>query len=164
MLALAVSAAALGAVGVTQAIAAYPNDFAIAKDKSGPYKSKGADADPPADNPQKQTQKVKPHRSATFFVRMQNSHDTMLGTHFTGDPTTAAFKVTYLMDGVDITSQVTGGNCLFIEVPAHGKVLVTMKIKATGAGPGDSDYFGAAATGSLCDNPNDIVYAKVKVT
>ena len=84
---------------------------------------------------QTRTASVAAGGTATFTVKFQNDGTTADDFVIKGPASTTRFRVTYLVGGVDVTSQVTAGAYRFDDVPPGSSRTMTLTIKAKAGTP-----------------------------
>ncbi len=141
-----------------------PLDLGISKDKDGPFAKRIQDPDPADGNTQLKTQNVKDGESVKFFIRLKNPSVSDDGVYIEADTGGMDYDVKYTLDGQNVTNDIASPDCDQFLLDGGEKVIFTMKIKPTGADPGDQAFFSMSTVESLCDDIADRVYGKVKVT
>ncbi len=140
-----------------------PLDLGISNKQGGPFVSNVQDPDGQNNNPQVKKQKVKANRSAKFFVRLKNPGSSDDGTYLTADSGGMKYDIKYTLDGQPLTDAITEPGCDQFILGGGEDLVITMRIKPTGAGPGSRDVFSMRTVDSSCENIEDRVFAEVKV-
>ena len=161
---VAVALVLAGAVSIASSRGPTPLDLAISKDKNGPFASNVQDPDPADGNPQLKTQRVRDGKTKKFFIRLKNPSNSDDGVYIEAETGGMDYDVKYRLDGSNVTTAIASPDCDQFVLDGGEKIVFTMKIKPTGAEPGDQAFFSMSTVDALCNNIADRVYGKVKVT
>ena len=137
-------------------------DLAVAKEKSGPFRSAGEFTGAPPANPQLVQGRIEPGEARAFWVRIKNSSSTAAPTvYLLGDDDAGGFDVTYKASGEDVTDDIT--SCQTFATFMGQKSLYKMRIENTGATPGSSaDFSIDQSFEEDCDPEHDVGWVRAK--